>query len=355
MTFNFRIAACALAIFALSLTTAGAEKFEYKEYTVLKGDTLWDITKRELSDAFQWPIVWKENQRINNPDKIYPGQVIMIPVRVIPDEMGELPPVEETTEQISWAQGQTAEVAVAAEIKNTPAPAVEKPKPKEPEFKSVGVSKGRYIITREALLESGYIDKIIPNDGEIEGSAEEHRMIFAGFDSIYIKTKKDVEPGAKYYVVRSDGKVHHPVTDEFMGYLIRIVGIVEVEEKGVSGLKTKVIEAYEQLGKGDLLAEYYTVDVPFEAGPARKPDVGSIVVASKMMKVINGNFDIVFIDKGSKDGLIEGDVLMSFIVGTNDRRNAVIRLVNVREKTSLAIVLESVNDVKRGDIVGGIK
>ena len=32
---------------------------EYKDYTILKGDTLWDISQQELQDPFLWPILWR--------------------------------------------------------------------------------------------------------------------------------------------------------------------------------------------------------------------------------------------------------------------------------------------------------
>ena len=60
---------------------------EYKDYTVTKGDTLWDISENELKDPFLWPKVWKENPEIKNPDLIYPGQKIRIPLYLLQKEI----------------------------------------------------------------------------------------------------------------------------------------------------------------------------------------------------------------------------------------------------------------------------
>lgn len=84
-----RIVRHALIVFLLLPLIAFAEAKEIKEYKVMKGDTLWDITKAELKDPFLWPRVWNENPGIVNPDLIYPDQMIKIPLYLIQREKGE--------------------------------------------------------------------------------------------------------------------------------------------------------------------------------------------------------------------------------------------------------------------------
>jgi nucleoid-associated protein YgaU len=51
-----------------------------RSYTVQKGDSLSKIAKREYGDAQQWRRIYEANRStIENPDLIYPGQVIRIP------------------------------------------------------------------------------------------------------------------------------------------------------------------------------------------------------------------------------------------------------------------------------------
>lgn len=48
-------------------------------YTIVRGDWLSKIAKRRLGDAMLWPKVWVLNPQIENPDLIYPGDVITVP------------------------------------------------------------------------------------------------------------------------------------------------------------------------------------------------------------------------------------------------------------------------------------
>jgi len=51
-----------------------------KTYTVVAGDTLSKIAKREYGDAAKWHAIYEANKdTIKNPDLIYPGQTFKIP------------------------------------------------------------------------------------------------------------------------------------------------------------------------------------------------------------------------------------------------------------------------------------
>ena len=52
-----------------------------KKYTVLKGDTLQSISKKFFGTTKRWQDIYKANSDVlKSPDKIYPGQIINIPI-----------------------------------------------------------------------------------------------------------------------------------------------------------------------------------------------------------------------------------------------------------------------------------
>ena len=53
-------------------------------YTVVRGDTLWDISGKFLEEPWRWREVWGANPDIENPHLIYPGDKL----RIAYDEAG---------------------------------------------------------------------------------------------------------------------------------------------------------------------------------------------------------------------------------------------------------------------------
>jgi nucleoid-associated protein YgaU len=51
-----------------------------RTYTAKKGDTLQKISRKFYGTTKRWPLLYKANKdRLKSPDKVYPGQVLLIP------------------------------------------------------------------------------------------------------------------------------------------------------------------------------------------------------------------------------------------------------------------------------------
>jgi nucleoid-associated protein YgaU len=69
------------AVAAAAAAAEAAAVPEEQYYVIEKGDTLWAIAKKFLGDGNRWSELFEANKEvILDPDKIFPGQKIRIPV-----------------------------------------------------------------------------------------------------------------------------------------------------------------------------------------------------------------------------------------------------------------------------------
>ncbi len=325
----------AALVFGVAAQPAKAEKTAKTQYSIKKGDTLWSISGSKLNDHFQWPLIWKENAGIKNPDRIYPGQRINIPA-LVP----------------SASEGPVTAV--------TPAPAALVPEKEKIEKKSalrkaapgeeiITPIKKSYLFTKEEMISSGFMTKKVPSVGDVRGPVGERALIATG-DDVYINLSAPPAVGDKF-IVAGVLKIDNPLTGKFAGYLIEPHGIAVVNGENAGLVRATITRTYERVGHGDILIKYVKPEQPLW-DTQRKPAVEGHVLALEKRRLLGSGMDIIYLDKGKAQGLEAGDLLQT---KTGPDTNAIIQIVTVQPDFATATIKESKSAVSPGDHFTGLE
>jgi LysM repeat protein len=316
---------CAILLLAAPLALMAAD--EGVEYTVKKGDTLWDISSGNLKDPFLWPKLWKANPQIHNPHLIFPNEKIVIPAELLKEEL----------------RAESGHVKLETRRKLTPA------------FRSsraIPITPKKQLVSREVLLESGYFVGSISPAGKVMASPF-NKTIMGTDDPVYLATKTKVNAGNKFYVITKPETILDPRNPKkIVGYQVRIKGIITVTGDEAGKTKATVSESYKEIAIDDMLIDYYPVSLPFEPAIERKPPISGIVLAVSNKRLASGKGDVIYIDKGTGQGVEIGDI---FTVTGSDNPQPVLgtaQVFAVSDVGSAAIVRKAIMEIKPGDTIG---
>jgi len=312
---------------------------EIKDYRVTQGDTLWNISGKEFGDPFLWPKIWQENPEIANPDRIYPGQTIRIPLRYAQREGQEKQPTG--TEPVpagpaeSAHKGEMAKTAGAAGVKPTPASVKLLP-----------------LIDSSVLVASGFIADSVSGVGKISG-APSQRIMFGNDDIVYVKIDGPVKVGERFYILKAGELIKHPVTNKKIGYLVEMLGVAEILSIENGDTVAKITKMFNDIHSEDLLMPYYDMTPPLTTGEFRKPEITGYVVASRYGHLGDVKLNIVYIDKGLRDGLEIGDIVKTVnVIDDHKIPSGSIQIISCQDTTSTAVVLENyLSEILVGNLI----
>ncbi|MBX3341160.1 MAG: OmpA family protein [Nitrospira sp.] len=184
---------------------------------------------------------------------------------------------------------------------------------------------------------------VITGDNQLSGN----RMMlgWSGTDTLYLKLKNpgDAALGDLYTVYRRSRKVFHPITKQYLGYVINRVGVVKVVQLDPVLVGVQVVRSYAPLSPGDPVMRFTPpaaeeVSEPVSSGP----DVEGMIVelqADKHMSLVSqGN--VVYLDKGRDDGLRSGDSMEVFRTGGGlpERKIGEVRVLATEPHTATAVL-----------------
>lgn len=249
-------------------------------YTVKRGDTLWDISAMYLRDPWLWPEIWHVNPNVQNPHLIYPGDVLTLAY----DANGR--------PQVMVTQGSALRVSPLVRSQPLEGPIATIP------FDAIAAFLGKpSMLSKEDLENAPHVAAL--RDG--------HMVAGAGND-VYVKGLKDMGPG-RYSMVKVGEPLKDPETGKVLGYMGTYTGAVRVDTVD-KVTRAAITDSARETTAGDLLFAVDNQTVSRDIVP-RAPPAG---VKGQIMAVVDGTsmigqYHVVAVNRGTKDGLETGHVL----------------------------------------------
>jgi hypothetical protein len=325
-------------------------QFIPESHSVRRGDTLWDISGRYYSNPYAWPQVWAMNPQVQNPHWIYPGD------RLRMRDASQAP----TRSEIGISSG------------------------------SKTGGRSRVPPKTIFLRDLGWVDNTKKDTwGELVGSPDDQMLLSEG-DDIYLRLNDDHEiaVGSQLTLFREIKKVR---SGDVNGQLVSVRGTARVDRYNPKTrmVRARIVEALDVIERGEKVGPVLR---RFDVVPPANSDndLEAKIIASIYPYQLFGQQQVVFIDKGEKEGVKPGQRFfavrrgdrwvqqlggagqmatvrprvederaaqvdrMKFGVDEDllpDETYAELRVVQIREHTSAALVVEAMYEVERDAVL----
>lgn len=207
---------------------------------------------------------------------------------------------------------------------------------------------------------AGAIQLSTPQDGAVhvitgDNQTVGNRMRLGQGDVFYLKLKNPAEValGDLYTIFKRTRKVFHPATGQYLGHLVNRLAIVRVVQVDKELTTVQAVRAYGPVSPGDPVAKFSLPTAAAEGAAPASGDVTGMVVElqSDMGMTLVAQRNIVYLDKGSEDGLKAGDrmELVRFGGGLPPRTVGEVKVLWTEERTATALVTKSTSRILKGD------
>ena len=316
-----------------------------QEYTVQKGDTLWDISGKFLSKPWYWPEIWQINQHIENPHWIYPGDVL----------------------RLVYIDGKpyiTRGKYGKRTVRLSPESRIE---PLDRAIPTIPLDIIAPYLSKNRILNAGEY----ANLPYIVGISGEH-MSASADNSIYVMGIAEDTTDTTYGIYRRGNAYRNPANKkEVLGYEAVFLGDGTLERKGSPAT------IYIEKSKSEILRKHRVipinrsgiVDASFIPKPSLVQRPASIigVLTSGVQPGVKlvGAMDVVIIDAGLKDGVETGDVFNIYKKGAMvkdplytgkmiklpNEINGNLMVFRTFNRLSYALVMDAQIDLRVGDVI----
>ena len=261
------------------------------QYTVLEGDTLWDIAAAFLQDPWYWPEVWYVNPQVENPHLIYPGDVLAL-VNI------------DGRQRITNVRASTYRLSPAARIT-----------PINETIASIPYEAVAAFLSKGLVLEKNQADEL----SYILSIRGDHMMAATGND-VYVRGGRAAANGTRFSIVHVGDPLVDPDDGSTVGYQGIYVGQGSMTRGGDPATVSLNNTNREVLAGDRLIPE--DVDLPLNFFPkAADSSIEARIISVVDGVALIGQYQVIVMNRGARDGLAPGDVLTAFQTGelVNDR------------------------------------
>jgi len=306
-------------------------------YTVVKGDTLWDIAGQFLRDPWRWPEVWQGNPQVANPDLIFPGDVLVM----------------------TFVNGRPVLKSLRREtIKLSPTARASSYKDAVPLIDPAAIAaylNAPLVTDDDELEKAGYVVNGFDN-----------RLILGKYDQFYARKLEGAPLAGDVFRIFRPGRTFvDPVSKERLGYEAVHVGDANLLKPG-DPTRLTITRSYEDVNIRDRLRpvaksealEFFTPKAP------ENKNIRGVILDTPNKATELGALSVVAINLGERENMKSGDVLRirSQKVEKKDpvtgeeyfipEENVGLALVfRTFEKVSYALITDSSRQVLPGDIL----
>jgi LysM repeat protein len=248
-------------------------------YTVKRGDTLWDIAAVFLKDPWFWPEIWQINPQVENPHLIYPGDVLSLAYGANGD----------ASVSISQYSGARLQPRLRSEALQGPIETIP--------FSAISAFLSRpSVLSKEQALAAPYILAF----------RDQHMIGGTGHEA-YVKNLS-ATANQRYLVMHVGDPIRDIDSNAILGYQAYYVATAVVEVPA-DVTKTVLTDGAREALEGDrLIIEEGERSLNFQPYAPKNPIDGQIIaVADNATQV--GPYQVVVLNRGASAGLAQGAVL----------------------------------------------
>jgi LysM repeat protein len=259
-------------------------------YVVKRGDTLWGIAKVFLRDPWYWPEIWQVNPQVHNPHLIYPGDTLRL---VYIDGQPQIV----LQRGLERGDGIRVEPRVRSEAIDSAITTI-------PYATVAAFMSKPTVLDREQIKTAPYVL-----------ATRDLHVVMSEGDTVYARGfTSPAELGSHYNVVRVGDPLIDPDDNRVLGYDGIFLGSGHVTHQG-DPTTLIMTESARESRAGDKLI-LGGVDVPLDFIPsAPRVKTNGRIIAVTNGETIIGQYEVVVVNRGARDGLAPGNVLGVFDTG----------------------------------------